>query len=55
MSYARVIRSLKEDGHVDVVSMKNKVKIAMSALEKMEAELENPYILIYDKNGSRIE
>ena len=39
MSYARVIRSLKEDGHVDVVSMKNKVKIAMSALEKMEAEL----------------
>jgi hypothetical protein len=42
MSYqSYIVRKLniQEDGHGDVVSMKNKVKIAMSALEKMEAEL----------------
>ena len=42
MSYqSYIVRKLniQEDGHSDVVSMKNKVKIAMSALEKMEAEL----------------
>ena len=42
MSYQSYIVSklnIQEDGHSDVVSMKNKVKIAMSALEKMEAEL----------------
>ena len=30
---------LDEDGHTDVASMKNKVKIAMSALQKMQTEL----------------
>ena len=30
---------LNEDGHTDVASMKNKVKIAMSALQKMQTEL----------------
>jgi hypothetical protein len=30
---------LDEDGHDDVASMKNKVKIAMSALQKMQTEL----------------
>ena len=30
---------LSEDGHTDVASMKNKVKIAMSALQKMQSEL----------------
>ena len=30
---------LDEDGHTDVASMKNKVKIAMSALQKMQMEL----------------
>ena len=30
---------LLETGHTDVVSMKNKVKIAMSALQKMQSEL----------------
>ena len=42
MSYqSYIVRKLniQEDGHGDVVSMKNKVKIAMSALEKMESEL----------------
>ena len=42
MSYqSYIVRKLniQEDGHSYVVSMKNKVKIAMSALEKMEAEL----------------
>ena len=42
MSYqSYIVRKLniQEDGNSDVVSMKNKVKIAMSALEKMEAEL----------------
>lgn len=42
MSYqSYIVRKLniQEDGRGDVVSMKNKVKIAMSALEKMEAEL----------------
>ena len=42
MSYqSYIVRKLniQEYGHSDVVSMKNKVKIAMSALEKMEAEL----------------
>ena len=42
MSYQSYIvckLNIQEDGHSDVVSMKNKVKIAMSALEKMEAEL----------------
>jgi hypothetical protein len=42
MSYqSYIVRKLniQEDGHSDVVSMKNKVKIAMSALEKMETEL----------------
>ena len=42
MSYqSYIVRKLniQEDGNGDVVSMKNKVKIAMSALEKMEAEL----------------
>ena len=39
MSYARVIRSLKEDGHADVASMKNKVEKASKAIEIMRAEL----------------
>jgi len=43
MSYARVVRTLyhiAEDGHNDVASMKNKVKVAMAALEKMQTELD---------------
>ena len=40
MSYARVIRSLKEDGHADVASMKNKVEKASKAIEIMRAELD---------------
>ena len=40
MSYARVIRSLKEDGHADVASMKNKVEKANKAIEIMRAELD---------------
>jgi hypothetical protein len=40
MSYARVIRSLKEDGHDDVASMKNKVEKASKAIEIMQAELD---------------
>jgi hypothetical protein len=40
MSYARVIRSLKEDGHDDVASMKNKVEKASKAIEIMRAELD---------------
>ena len=32
MSYARVIRSLNEDGHADVASMKNKVEKASKAI-----------------------
>ena len=39
MWYARVIRSLKEDGHADVASMKNKVEKASKAIEIMRAEL----------------
>ena len=39
MSYARVIRSLKKDGHADVASMKNKVEKASKAIEIMRAEL----------------
>ena len=39
MSYARVIRSLKEDEHADVASMKNKVEKASKAIEIMRAEL----------------
>ena len=39
MSYARVIRSLKEDGHADVASMKNKVEKASKAIDIMRAEL----------------
>ena len=35
MSYARVIRTLKEDGHADVASMKNKVAVAVSNLDSM--------------------
>ena len=34
-----VNKMLSEDGHTDVASMKNKVQIAMSALEKMQGEL----------------
>ena len=40
MSYARIIRSLKEDGHDDVASMKNKVEKASKAIEIMRAELD---------------
>ena len=40
MSYARLIRSLKEDGHADVASMKNKVEKASKAIEIMRAELD---------------
>jgi len=32
-------KMLKEDGHTDVASMKNRVEIAMKALEKMQSEL----------------
>jgi len=35
----KAIHSLNEDGHTDVASMKNKVKVAMSALQKMQGEL----------------
>jgi len=35
----KVMGTLNEDGHTDVASMKNKVKVAMSALEKMQGEL----------------
>jgi hypothetical protein len=34
-----ILETLSEDGHTDVASMKNKVQIAMSALEKMQGEL----------------
>ena len=34
-----VMETLNESGHTDVASMKNKVQIAMSALQKMEGEL----------------
>ena len=34
-----VNKMLSESGHTDVASMKNKVQIAMSALQKMQAEL----------------
>jgi hypothetical protein len=34
-----VLETLNESGHTDVASMKNKVQIAMSALQKMEGEL----------------
>lgn len=37
--YAGKKESVNEDGHSDVESMKNKVKTAMSALQKMNAEL----------------
>ena len=37
--YAGKRESVNEDGHNDVESMKNKVKTAMSALQKMNAEL----------------
>ena len=40
MSYARVIRSLKEDGHADVASMKNKVEMASKAIAIMKTELD---------------
>ena len=33
------LESLNEDGHTDVASMKNKVQIAMNALQKMQMEL----------------
>ena len=33
------LETLNESGHTDVASMKNKVKIAMSALQKMQGEL----------------
>jgi len=33
------LETLNEDGHTDVASMKNKVQIAMNALQKMEMEL----------------
>ena len=33
------LETLNESGHTDVTSMKNKVKIAMSALQKMQGEL----------------
>tara|TARA_Y100001973_G_C5199550_1_gene336649 strand:- start:241 stop:477 length:237 start_codon:yes stop_codon:yes gene_type:complete len=39
MAYARVIKSLKEDGHTDVISMKNKVEMASKALAIMKTEL----------------
>lgn len=32
--------NIQEDGHTDVASMKNKVKVAMAALEKMQTELD---------------
>ena len=35
----KVMGTLNEDGHTDVASMKNKVKVAMSALQKMQGEL----------------
>jgi len=34
-----VNKMLSEDGHTDVASMKNKIQIAMSALQKMQGEL----------------
>ena len=34
-----VNKMLSEDGHTDVASMKNKIQIAMSALQKMQSEL----------------
>jgi hypothetical protein len=34
-----VNKMLSEDGHTDVTSMKNKIQIAMSALQKMQSEL----------------
>ena len=40
MSYARVIRTLKEDGHADVASMKNKVEMASKAIAIMKTELD---------------
>ena len=40
MSYARVIRSLKEDGHADVATMKNKVEMASKAIAIMKTELD---------------
>ena len=40
MSYARVIRWLKEDGHADVASMKNKVEMASKAIAIMKTELD---------------
>jgi hypothetical protein len=36
----KVMGTLNEDGHTDVQSMKNKVKVAMSALQKMQGELD---------------
>ena len=36
----KVMGTLTEDGHTDVQSMKNKVKVAMSALQKMQGELD---------------
>jgi len=35
----KTMETLNEDGHTDVASMKNKVKVAMSALQKMQGEL----------------
>ena len=32
--------TIKEDGHTDVASAKNQVQIAMSALQKMQTELD---------------
>ena len=40
MSYARVIRTLKEDGHADVASMKNKVEMASKAIAIIKTELD---------------
>ena len=40
MSYARVIRTLKEAGHADVASMKNKVEMASKAIAIMKTELD---------------
>ena len=40
MAYARVIRTLKEDGHADVASMKNKVEMASKAIAIMKTELD---------------
>ena len=40
MSYARVSRTLKEDGHADVASMKNKVEMASKAIAIMKTELD---------------